>query len=73
MARRTGESWERGPYFLDGLVPLAFLTQNPALIKKVNKWVNYTLDHQTPAGWIGPTKNQDWWPNFVMLKVLTQY
>jgi len=69
----TGESWERGPYFLDGLVPLAFLTQNPVLVAKVNKWLNWTLDHQLPTGWIGPTKNQDWWPNFVMLKVLTQY
>lgn len=69
----TGESWERGPYFLDGLVPLAYLTQNPVLIAKVKKWLNWTLDHQTQEGWIGPTKNQDWWPNFVMLKVLTQY
>lgn len=69
----AGESWERGPYFLDGLVPLAFLTENPTLIAKVKKWLDWTLDHQTPAGWIGPTKNQDWWPNFVMLKVLTQY
>jgi hypothetical protein len=69
----SGESWERGPYFLDGLVPLAFLTDNPVLIAKVKKWLNWTLEHQTPEGWIGPTKNQDWWPNFVMLKVLTQY
>jgi DUF1680 family protein len=69
----TGESWERGPYFLDGLVPLAYLTEDPVLLAKVKKWLNWTLDHQTPEGWIGPTKNQDWWPNFVMLKVLTQY
>ena len=69
----TGESWERGPYFLDGLVPLAFLTDSPVLIAKIKKWLNWTLDHQTPEGWIGPAKNQDWWPNFVMLKVLTQY
>ena len=46
----AGESWERGPYFLDGLVPLAFLTENPALIAKVKKWLNWTLDHQTPEG-----------------------
>ena len=69
----TGESWERGPYFLDGLVPLAYLTGDQKLIAKANRWVNWTLDHQTPEGWIGPAKNQDWWPNFVMLKVLTQY
>src|SRR3974390_3115477 len=28
----TGESWERGPYFFDGLIPLAFLLKDPHLI-----------------------------------------
>ena len=69
----TGESWERGPYFLDGLAPLAYLTGDQRLIAKVQKWVNWTLDHQRPDGAIGPPKNTDWWPNMVMLKVLTQY
>lgn len=69
----AGESWERGPYFLDGLVPLAYLTGDPALIAKVRKWMDWTLDHQQPDGWIGPTKNQDWWPNYVILKALIQY
>jgi len=69
----TGESWERGPYFLDGLVPLAYLTGDERLIAKVKKWVDWTLENQQPDGWIGPARMTDWWPNYVMLKVLTQY
>ncbi len=69
----SGEGWERGPYFLDGLVPLAYLTGDAKLIAKVKKWMEWTLTHQTAEGWIGPVKNTDWWPNFVMLKALIQY
>jgi uncharacterized protein len=69
----AGESWERGPYFLDGLVPLAYLLDDARLIAKARKWVEWTLAHQTAEGWIGPEKNTDWWPNMVMLKALAQY
>lgn len=69
----AGESWERGPYFLDGLVPLAYLLDDPKLVRKARQWVNWTLENQRPDGSIGPPKNQDWWPNMIMLKVLTQY
>lgn len=78
----TGEPWERGPYYLDGLLPLAYLLEDPRLIAKAKKWVDWTLDHQQPNGAIGPAapagaKNpeqyEDWWPKMVMLKVLTQY
>ena len=69
----TGEGWERGPYFLDGLVPLAYLTRDPALIAKVKKWMDWTLQNQRADGAIGPVKNLDWWPNYVMLKALIQY
>jgi hypothetical protein len=31
----TGESWERGPYFLDGITPLAYLLEDQNLIAKV--------------------------------------
>ena len=68
-----GESWERGPYYMDGLVPLAFLLDDPKLIPKAHKWVKWTLENQRPDGAIGPVKNTDWWPNMVMLKVLAQY
>jgi hypothetical protein len=69
----TGEGWERGPYYLDGLLPLAYLLDDPKLIAKVKPWVDWTLDHQRPDGQIGPEKNVDWWPIMIMLKVLTQY
>lgn len=69
----TGESWERGPYFADGLVPLAYLLDDPKLISKARTWMEWTLTHQRPDGSIGPEKNKDWWPNMVMLKALTQY
>ena len=37
------------------------------------KFIDWTLTNQQPDGWIGPRRNTDWWPNFVVLKVLTQY
>lgn len=69
----TGEAWERGPYFLDGLVPLAYLLDDAKLKTKVQKWVDWTLTHQDSEGSFGPVTNQDWWPRMVMLKALTQY
>src|ERR1700721_3036575 len=33
----TGESWERSPYFVDGLIPLAYLLDNDVLKAKAHK------------------------------------
>ena len=68
-----GESWERGPYYLDGLVPLAYLLDDEKLIAEVKKWLEWTLDSQDELGHFGPKRIDDWWPFGVMLKVLTQY
>jgi uncharacterized protein len=68
-----GESWERGPYYLDGLVPLAHLLDDRSLITKSNRWVDWTLANQSSDGMIGPAGNDDWWPRMVMLKVLAQH
>jgi uncharacterized protein len=69
----AGESWERGPYYLDGLVPLAYLLEDERLIAKAKRWADWTLDHQVASGMIGPGSNDDWWPRMIMLKALTQY
>lgn len=69
----TGESWERGPYYLDGLVPLAYLLDDSALMSKAQKWIEWILGSQLASGWFGPTDNDDWWSRMVVLKALMQY
>ncbi len=68
-----GESWERGPYYVDGLVPLAWLLNDSSLKQKAKKYIDWTLEHQDADGMLGPSSNNDWWPRIVMLKALTQY
>ncbi|MGB7136555.1 MAG: beta-L-arabinofuranosidase domain-containing protein, partial [Acidobacteriaceae bacterium] len=69
----SGESWERGPYYLDGLLPLAFLVDDKRLKEIAQTFIDWTLQNQWPNGMIGPRNNDDWWPRIVMLKALTQY
>ncbi len=69
----TGESWERGPYFVDGLVPLAYQLDDVRLKAKAQKFIDWTLAHQAANGMFGPASNDDWWPRMVMLKALVQY
>ncbi len=69
----TGESWERGPYFLDGLIPLSVLLDDDVLKAKAQRFVDWTLTHQAADGMIGPPTNDDWWPRMVMVKALAQW
>lgn len=68
-----GEAWERGPYYLDGLVPLAYLLDDQRLISKVKEWIDPILKSSSDSGWYGPSKNRDRWPLAVANKVLMQY
>ena len=76
------EGWERAPYWLDGLVPLAYLLDDGQLIDKVQSWLGFIMDSQHSDGWLGPERDptrgdkatfRDPWPMFVILKALTQY
>ncbi|MBD0296365.1 MAG: glycoside hydrolase family 127 protein [Flavisolibacter sp.] len=81
----NGDQWERGPYWLDGLVPLAYILNDPELIAKAKPWIEWAIRSQQPDGYFGPSKDyphergiqrdnsRDWWPKMVMLKVLKQY
>ncbi len=49
-----GDSWERGPYWLDGMLPLAYILKEKALIEKAQKWIEWSLQSQRPNGYFGP-------------------
>jgi uncharacterized protein len=68
----SGDDWERTPYYCDGLVPLAYLLEDPFLIAKANKYMSWVLNSQRPNGYFG-TSNPDWWPRMVVLKTLMSY
>ncbi|MCE5347779.1 MAG: glycoside hydrolase family 127 protein [Bacteroidales bacterium] len=68
-----GDAWERGPYYLDGLVPLAYLLNDTQLIEKVKTWIEPILSSCNDTGWYGPAKNKDRWPLSVANKALMQY
>lgn len=81
----NGDVWERGPYWIDGLVPLAYILDDEALKAKVQPWIEWTLQSQTDDGYFGPsedhepetglqrTNSKDWWPKMVVLKFMKQY
>ena len=80
-----GDVWERGPYWIDGLLPLAYMLDDKKLKDKVQPWIEWTLKSQKPDGYFGPDTDRpyepglqrdnahDWWPKMVVLKVLQQY
>lgn len=80
-----GDVWERGPYWIDGLLPLAYILNDQRLKDKVQPWIEWTLASQKEDGYFGPDTDRpyedglqrdnshDWWPKMVMLKVMQQY
>lgn len=80
-----GDQWERGPYWIDGLLPLAYILDDEELIAKTTPWIEWILSSSKENGQFGPDKDypnepglqrnncQDWWPRMVVLKVLQQY
>ena len=52
------EAWERAPYWLDGLIPLAFVLDDATLKEKAMRYVDYILTHQHEDGWLGPRRDR---------------
>ena len=83
-----GFAWDRGPYWLDGMVQLAWLLQDDELISKAVRHVELLIETQQASGWLGPeitrfqtqtfpeiypTANCDLLPQMLVLKILVGY
>jgi hypothetical protein len=71
------DAWERAPYWLDGVVPLAFLLEDGDLTARVNSYMDTILKAQDESGRITPGEQEggryDLWAVFLVLKPLIQY
>lgn len=72
------EGWERMPYWLDGVIPLAWLLDDEALKTRITGYLDYILTHQHDDGWLGPRAEEkkeaaDVWSQALALKMLTVY
>jgi hypothetical protein len=70
-----GEAWERGPYYVRGLVALAWALDDADLKAAARRWIDWTLDSLRDDGSFGPPQLNpvDWWPRMPMLHALQWY
>ena len=74
----TAEGWERMPYWLDGVIPLAWLLRDEPLQRRIGGYLDYILEHQHDDGWLGPRVEErgeaaDLWSQALALKMLVGY
>jgi hypothetical protein len=72
------EGWERAPYWLDGLIPLAWTLNDAALKEKARRRVAQIVDGQRGDGTYAPyptdpAKTYDLWAVLLVNKALVQY
>ena len=70
--------WERGPYWLDGFIPMAYLLEDEEKIARAKRYIDAILAGQKEDGWICPCKDEDrevydTWTIYLVTKVLVLY
>ncbi len=73
------EGWERAPYWLDGVIALAWLLDDARLKEKVQGYVRMIVERQRSDGWYGPypadaaARAYDLWAILLANKMMVQY
>ncbi len=73
------EGWERAPYWLDGVIPLAWSLGAVDLQAKVSEYVTTIVRRQRSDGWYGPypidagARPYDLWAILLANKMMVQY
>lgn len=74
--RADGGLHERTPYYLNGLVPASYLTQDANLVALRQQYLGYIIDNQDASGWIGPDDLRDgnqYWSRMNIILALIQH
>jgi uncharacterized protein len=75
----SAEGWERAPYWLDGVIPLAWLLDDAPLKNRITRYIDHIVTHQRSDGWYAPypedavSRRYDMWAILLANKVLVQY
>ena len=69
----NGENWERGPYYLRGLVALAYALDDDGLKAEAQKWIDWSIENQRDDGYFGPANENSWWSRMPVLMAIRDY
>ena len=72
------EGWERVPYWLDGYIPMAYMLEDPVMLRVAERYVTAIISRRDEDGWICPCKKEDrekydLWAYLLICKVIALY
>ena len=61
------------PYYLRGLVALAYTLDDDGLKAEAQKWIDWSIENQRDDGYFGPANENSWWSRMPVLMAIRDY